>query len=675
MAYFLHHIVGFKNPLNENILIELYKKDEEPDEVTPLLANSFKMSYPSGGKFEGCIWSCEVALSIFLDTTDPQTFDDFIVTFDDEWKLVAKDDDDIVFSGFLTPGLGRAEFQDKPYDIVLQAVDGLGLLKGVPLTKPDGTNFQGVNLIKDYIASILAKTGLGLNWRLYSNIIESSMQDRTTNPAKDTFNQTGIHARTFQKDALEFYDCYTCLQRILGEYFTLYQWKGKWVILRIGELQDSVGVKVWYSEYNSAGTFLSSAQQLENPGATGRDRMIHPVDAGQSISADFAVKRTRYTYNYKPWPEIPTNNKFERGAEFNSGDAGGGDTFKDFTIEGWTYGAKFTSALPNLSPTTDKGYRHTVYDTFGVEKERNYILEHFTSGEKILQSDPFPVTKGDKINIDFDVRYFSGGVGTRNVVFAYIVQDGTGMKYYLRRTYSGSIELKAEWQMNTGNAIQLQSDNFLEWCSGRCESPAIPVDGLIYIALASNIAGNHPQFRNVNIEYLPFVAGGYQQLKGDYSETSQDINFKDVIDQEVFISDSPKKVLQGALYRADLTTLTTPTWKRYGRTEALHFKELGEMVRYNFSRRRCYRIDGPYNGLKYIPADNPLVIEPLSFHRHHTFPDSPDMSGRYFVLVPPLNIDFSDGRAEMNFVEVMKDGEGDGDQTGDNHIPLKYLFE
>jgi hypothetical protein len=675
MAYFLHHIVGFKNPLNENILIELYKKDVEPAGVTPLLATSFKMSYPSGGKFEGCIWASEMQLDIFLTTDDSQTFDDFIVTFDDEWKVIARDDDQIIFTGFLTPGLGRAEFQDKPYDISLKAIDGIGLLKGVPLTKPDGSNFVGVNLIKDYISAILSKTGLSLGWRLYSNIVESSMKDRTQDQLKDTFNQTAIHARSFLKDSNEFFDCYTCLQHILGEYYTLYQWNGRWVILRFGELQDSIGAKVWYTEYNNVGAVVSSAQQLEDPGAVGRDRLIHPVEAAQFISSDFAIKSARYTYNYKPWPEIPTNNTFERGTAFRSGTNGDGTTYTDYSTPGWTYGAKFTSALPNLSPTTDIAYRRSIYDIYGVEKERQLILEHFTSGEKILQSEPFEVSQGDKINVDFDIKYLSGGTGTRNLVFVYIVQDGTGVKYYLSRSYSGSTELKPVWQPGTGNAIQLQVNDFSEWSSSNCESPPIPVTGAMYIAMASNINANTPVFRNFRIEYQPFIAGGYKQMKGDYAETSQNLSFKDVIDKEVMISDSPRKVLQGALYRPDLISLTTPTWKRYGKNEARHFKELGELVRYNFMRRRMFQIQGPFDGLKYIPANNALVIEPLSFHRHYTFPDSQKMAGRYFVLVPPLNIDYSEGRADMNFVEVMKDGENDGNQLGNNHIPHKFLFE
>jgi hypothetical protein len=214
MAYHLHHTVNFYNCLNEKLRVELYKKDIEPDEVTELRAISFSTQYPigSGGLFETPIIACEAKLVLYLEESDAQDFSDFIVTFPDEWKMVAYNDDQIVYIGFLTPGEGRAEFQDKPYDVMLSAVDGLGLLKGIELTKDDNTNFSGVNLIIDYILAILNKTGLGLNLRLFSNIVEESMQDRTQNTQADTFNQTGLHARTFLKNPTTFYDCYTCLE-------------------------------------------------------------------------------------------------------------------------------------------------------------------------------------------------------------------------------------------------------------------------------------------------------------------------------------------------------------------------------------------------------------------------------------------------------------------------------
>lgn len=702
MAYYLHHTCTFYNCLNENLLIELYKKDVVPAQVTALLANSFSVQYPTGNgdKFDAII-SCEAKLNISLYSDNTEEFDDFIVTYADEWKMIAYDDGQVVFVGFLTPGEGRAEFQDKPYDITLSAVDGLGLLKGEPLTKLNNDRFTGVNLIIDYIIAILNRTNLILNVRLFSNIVESSMQDRTQNTQADTFNQTGLHARTFLKNATEFYDCYTCLERILSQYFTIYQHEGVWTIVRIGELQESVGAKMWYTEYDANGVIEDAQQFLYNPAAVGRDKLIHPVEISQFISSNYAIKSSRYTFNYSPWPELPANSKFERGDPISGSngnvyaqDVNGNDTanqigtYQDYTIPEWTFGS-FNGAspsdiniLPSLNPGIDNAFRRTSRNIYGNEIAREIVVEKTTGTTQLIQSDGIPVYAGDRLRITFDFKLsFQFGAQLQiGAVQVYIAPTGGGTKIWWR----DGAGITNRWRQNGAAAEAIfveyvdSTDPTKVYKSVSLESPPIPVDGTVYIQLMNvmdNSLPNKTFFKNFSIEYLPYIAGGYLQVKADYAETSQSARFKDTIDEEVFISDSEKKVLQGSLYRENLTDLTTPTWRRYGIAETRHFKELGELARFNNNYRRMWKMEGQYDGLKFTPANNATIIEPLSFHRQYTFPDSSKLNGHYFVLVPPLTINYSEGRADMNFIEVLQDGAGDGNDIGSSHTPIQYIFE
>lgn len=696
MAYHLHHTVSFYNCLNEQLRVELHKKDVVPDDVTELLATSFSVNYPTGSsdKFDTLI-TCEAKLTLYLQDSDAQTFDDFIVTYPDEWKMIAYNDSQIVFVGFLTPGEGRAEFQDKPYDVSLTAVDGLGLLKGVPLTKADESKFTGVNLIIDYIIAILDKTGLGLNLRLFSSIVEGSMQDRNANPLADTFNQTGLHARTFLKNPLEFIDCYTCLENILSQYFNIYQHFGMWVIVRIGELQESIGAKIWYTEYNSAGTITNARRYLYDPAATGRDRKIHPVEVSQFIGSNFAVKSARYTFNYSTWPELPTNNKFDRGTIYEQGPLHGstdGHTYKKFIIDDWRYGVTnplngATRPVDGMLPTSDHGYRYSVYDRYGIEESREIILERDSDpqvGHRFLMCDKIPVTKDSRANISFDFKTTQSGTGTRQYLLVMLEPIGGGIGYKLDNAGGASppdgIGVLV-WE-NT-SALQFLAkyygtgEDASQYYSFSLNLPPFPITGNLYIILMSYDApmGRKVYYKDFNFEYYPSLGGSFTKIKGDYAQTAQNDRFKDIIDEQVYISDSNHKVLQGALYRANLEDLTTPTWRRLGISETRHFKELGEMARFNANYRRMWKIDGQYDGLKFSPAGNSSIIEPLSFHRQYMFPDSALLNGHYFVLVPPLNINYSDGRADMNFVEVLQAGSGDGNDLGDNHIPIEYIFQ
>jgi hypothetical protein len=693
MAYFLHHTIDFLNPLNEALHIQLYKKDVVPGAVTTLLGNSFSVNYPTGegDKFDTIITS-EAKLSITLYPDNVEEFDDFIVTFPDEWKIIAYDDSQIVFVGFLTPGEGRAGFQDKPHDISLTAVDGIGLLKGTPLTKDNGDVFSGVNLIIDYVLAILNKTGLELNLRLFSNIVESSMQDRTQDTQADTFNQTGLHCRTFLKSPTTFYDCYTCLERLLAEYFCVYQWNGKWVILRIGELQENVGAKIWHTEYNSAGAIVNVDQNLYDPSGVGRDRLIHPVEVGQSIGSNFAIKSSRYTYNYSPWPEIPANNKFDKGTEIPGAtgdvyetDENGDDTatvigvYQDYTIPEWTVG---TFNNPPLLPPIDTAWRRSSRNIFGAEVNREILISKSTTNTQVLESEGLPVYVGDKVSISFDYKLSFNFNAQLIIAVAnvYIVPNSGGAYYWWR----DGATVTNRWRRNafTVESIFLEyvdsSDHTKIYKSVNLDSQPIPVDGTLYIQLMNVMDSGLPNqayFRNFSFSYYPFIAGGYLQLKADYAQTSQSANYKDTIDEDAYISDSPKKMLQGALYRANLTDLTTATWHRYSVAENRYFKEIGELARFNSSYRRMWKIDGQFDGLKFTPSNNPTVMEPLSFHKQFYFPDSAKLNGHYFVLVPPLTLNYSEGRADMNFIEVLQDGSVDGNSFGDSHIPLQYIFE
>jgi hypothetical protein len=687
MAYHLHHNIQFFNCLNEKIVVELYRKEVIPDSVTPLLANSFSVSYPTGNsdKFDPII-SCEAKLNFTLYSDDTQEFDDFIVSFDDEWKMIAYDDSQVVFVGFLTPGEGRAEFQDKPYDVTLTAVDGLGLLKGVPLTKGDGSKFTNVSLIITYVLAILNKTGLGLNLQLFSNIVEESMQDRTQNNQADTFNQTGLHARTFQKNATEFTDCYTTLERILAEYFCIYQWFGKWVIVRIGELQENVGAKIWHTEYNSAGAVVNVGQNLYNPSAVGRDRLIHPVELTQFIGSNFAVKSARYSFNYSIWPEIPTNNKFDRGSIFNvqTIPATPGNPLKyieKYTISDWEYRIN----NPFNGTISGDAYRQSTKDEFGTEIHREIVLERQSggAGHRFLRCEAIPVSVNDKVNISYDFKSSVGGSGNVTHLFVTLETLDGSLPYKLNSA-GGAIPADGIgtliWQRTQAlkflNKFYSSGENPADYTSFSFTTPSFPINGLLYVCFISfdPPVGRVVAYKNFSLEYYPFIAGSLAQIKADYAETSQNDNYKDVIDEQVFISDTTKKVLQGSLYRENLIDLTTPTWHRFNNNERRNFKELGELARFNANYRRMWKMEGQYDGLKFTPAENQTIIEPLSFHRHFSFPDSAKLAGHYFVLVPPLTINYSEGRADMNFAEVLQDGSQDGNYLGNNHIPLEYIF-
>jgi hypothetical protein len=204
--------------------------------------------------------------------------------------------------------------------------------------------------------------------------------------------------------------------------------------------------------------------------------------------------------------------------------------------------------------------------------------------------------------------------------------------------------------------------------------PAFPVTGDLYICLMNYDSTNtKAYYRNFEVVYHPYVAGGYIEAKGDYWNTEQNAAYLDKIDEEVRISDSEIKVLKGAIFKSDGTTLTTRTWFRFNVNEQRGYKELINIARYNMAYRRMWEIKGTFGGMGYYPESHPNLRMPLGFHKHFYFRNIPVIDGICFQLVPPLTIDYSQGEISANFRESWRPGAGDGDQLGNLH-EFKYKF-
>jgi len=683
MSYFLKHTAEFNTPVTEQVKIELYKKSDVSFTVEPLRLTFTKKQALSGdGNGADTIISNELTFGIWLTEANTAKWGDFIVSFHDEWKVILYLDNQIEFIGFLTPNEGSASLIGIRREISLSASDNLGLLKKAPFKRWDGVDWrQGGDKHRfiDYICGALAQTGLQLNVKVYANLYEGATPDRNTNPDSETFNQYWLDYRMFMTDPLNWKDCNTSLLAILSEGYMLEQWNGKWVITRLGEMQGSAGPKIWSTEYAYDATLIHSEQYLNDPAIVDKQQTLHPIGGELNASCSYSVKRARHTYNYNPWQELPKNNTFERGTfipGIGVNDPINHTTQRAYTIDDWTY----YRVVPGNAPvsTTDLAYRLSTYNIYGVEIARVVVLEsHFNdpgAGHRFLRSSAFPIKAGDKLDIDFDFRREPGGTGTMDYIMVSI--QGPSGTYRLNNNNPPDGGGPFFW--SSGNALKFpskfyQGENWQDWSTISMEIPAAPIDGDLIIDFL-NYDSSHTKafYRNFSLTYHPFVAGGYVEAKGDYWNTEQNAAYLDEIDEEVLISDSEIKVLQGAILRAS-GDLTTRAWHRFGVNENRGYKELINLARYNMAYRRFWEITGSFGGLGYYPANNQAIRLPLGFHKHFIFPGVQEVASSYFQLVPPLTIDYTAGSITAKFRESYAPGLNDGNQEGNLH-EFKYKF-
>lgn len=702
MAYELYYTAHFTNEQSQETLVSIYKKDA----AAPAEVENYELTQcetvDSGEEQSpfNCIIIRELIMS--LDTRDSQTisWETFVESEHDTWLIIATIEGQYYFHGFITPDEGRGPFQDKPYDVTISAINGLALLKNVPLSDVNGDDFDGDHPLIDYIAGALKKTLLDLNIRVYCGYFHASMQNKGNSLNDDMFQQTELNYRTFMSDATTFVSCYDALKIILNRFCTLEYWNGLWLIATIGEKQYLPSDNRYYVEYSDDGVVLGGSIDTSNYGQIGKSVDIYPINETQSISSKSGVKRVKTTYEFISWPELPKNNKFDRGTEFETGVATDEDdldndgdtsevigTYKKFNIQDWEFG-KILSPIPANFPfplTTPDGdaYVKRVYNNFNVEIQRKVVIETPSSGFHWLRSEPIPVKRDSKIKIGlqkkFAADFTSGSPTATTAAYVYISDPGETQFWGLSTASPGGSIPEGLWKLNSLSQLVIEyaeDQDSRKYAGFNIQSLSIPSDGNLYIVFncGTGSVGATQDYADFTFEYMPFVAGGYIQVKGDYIVRTNAANFLQVIDEKVSISDSPQRVFKGALLFNN--QLTDPAWYRHGPVtdpivldESKHFKELLNIARYNFHYRRMYNLEGDFNGLNWAPENDQLNKQPIGFHWMYR---EVDMTvPRDFVLIPPLKMDLIKGWIAANLIEVKRDS-SDGAEEGT--AEYKYQF-
>lgn len=669
MAYNPQYQAVFSNDPEMVVKILLAKKDGPVVETTEFIISECEFNDSSE---DNTILARELTFTIFADDNTGITWETFLAGSYDEWMVTVTVDDQPYFSGFLTPEEGNAAFLPKPYDIKLRGTNGVKLLKDVALTDLSGVKFHGKFTGIEFIAACLQKTLLDLPFRAYGSIYNDDMDNRADNPTAHYLHQIKFDHRTFMKDATTFMSCYDVLIAILGRSSRLFYWNGIWVIFYMPEHQYKP-LGLWYTNYQADGTISGGGQETEDVSAVGSAELIYPQEENQLISTSFAIKFAKTNFNYNAWPEIPLNSKFERGTKIGSGTDADGNPYTDYSIDDWTATmADITATPPNFNFDLVEGdlFVRRTYNLYGIELRREIFFETPTTASpggayvKWLIAEILPVNQGDKIKFSAALKFdndFSGSGDTFAIIGrVYLIPD-VGTDYYAMTNNAGGQETSfGKWEKESGTppdfiSVDIPADSdSTKYKSITIESDSIPVKGTLYIALQhgndGTNAGGNKWFTGFEFEYLPFVVNGYIQVKGDYWQHSQNANQIDKDEGEIQISDTVVRVLQGCMFNADGVTATNPTWYRYGLAESRHFKELVNIGRYNLGYRRFWRIEGSFTGLQYSTIANPLIQNPLSYHKNYRFTDLTDP--RDFILVPPLRMDVCTGVISAVFEEV-----------------------
>lgn len=150
-------------------------------------------------------------------------------------------DGEMFWTGFVLPEKYQEPYIAPPYDVVITASDGLGILKTIPFSYVENIGSEWSNVDRDVtllsiIDRCLEPLGLSLGYRIAMNLRETRM-----NSSLSVLDQ--IYENPIRFNGM---NCYDILDKILTSFAaTITQVEGRWFIFRSCDLRSS------YFEYSS----------------------------------------------------------------------------------------------------------------------------------------------------------------------------------------------------------------------------------------------------------------------------------------------------------------------------------------------------------------------------------------------------------------------------------------
>ena len=518
--------------------------------------------------------SCEIRLH-----TNPNIN---IITFgsggDNQYKvqICMNYTSNVIFEGWLSISDLRQDFQPDPNVLVLTATDGLGFLKDLPLTDYNGNRFSGPHRLADYIAGCLAKTGLDKTLIAEMNVKEST---QSTDYLGHMYNTIYLDARTFMSSIDQFNDCFTVLEKILGEYCELSQQKDEWYIRAIDEFDAQSSIQI---RFNADGTIANQLPEVEYNKLIGSDMNLYQMgfmNDDTQVSLQRPYKFVRHEYQFEQPQELPCNSNFERGdfIEDLPDEVINFETYtqKKYKLDCWDL-LKGSPPTFNQLSSGDLWIKR-LFEGFNREAFRYVVVNWPTNPPEalVVKSEGIDVAFGDRFTLSWDFAFGQNlGLGTGNLFVASILLEGNDGTYWFlddpsgvattSLTFPANQDLQMQWYLSNANwstnykLLQI-NENFgiytnTEFRTITIENvQEIPVDGKLYIIFHwgndVSFASNDLRLNNLRFEYIGQINGAYGAFTGLENKIEQSGDYKASRDEQVYISDGPKLAFKGCLQK------------------------------------------------------------------------------------------------------------------------------
>lgn len=515
----------------------------------------------------------------------------------------------LIGSYFIVQSNCHQEFAPEPFEVTLGGTDNIALLKDTQFTTedmpyhPTNGNYLGKITLFDYVKIALIKTGLSdLPLRIYSNIFENSIDDRSDSVTAEMFQQILFDTGKYLEDDGNWTDLYTILSEIFTALnCTLCQDNGAWNIFR---RQESVlftnneipGVEHNLSTGNKTAITLKSTIPIvytEIPQFD--DQSLINADQESSIQRPF--RYVKNTFNYAQ-PSLIANVdlKLPDGAIPFQTNTIGSLRYDDYDLA--TYFPAWTQR------NGDTSYLEVVTDISDPLQERETDRYILTPGSATIrrgvQFNPIPVTQFDQLafTLQFKVNDDTPTYGFW-VRFLLARPDGTIRALTTTGLWSAPFAC-VDWDTGTfleqigQSTTEYQSWNFSSTSLPFDKPSRIPDDGMLLIQVdgTNDTSDKNPDsmWKDITLTITNNINDSTKVI-GHFHNNEQildaDQQIKNIYDEEIKIDDSPRNTIAGTLFTDALTAFCPDTnignvyftkTSKWHRAEIDEDRRLGEII-------------------------------------------------------------------------------------------------
>lgn len=521
-------------------------------------------------------------------------------------------------------------------------------------------NLKGRVTLISLVGSCLRSTGLELATNIFANIKEVNQ-----NTATSFFSQTYIDSETFLDDK-DYKNCYDVLTYILGRFkCTLFQALGEWYLIRWDEYR--------YYKNTVWGGFKHDKDMAFGSSTTYANAYVIGVTESYLTHSIFRpYKHVKETFDYKQRAGILRNGNLRTLGTFIGQSVEGDILRKDYTL------ADITNTRVNTA------FIRVEYDsTLLIEKQRYiYAPQHavnFLEGGFVyvstIQFQDIEVNKNDRFDFSVEYRAHSDS-NFQSTFFVYIMLYVNSTDRYYLSYRNGNLS----WEYNSPstyippNQPMAGSEDLSEWRTFSLtgidsigKPIKFPADGKLRIEVAGQNytpANKDSLMKGFRLDYYAYINDS-TQLIGHTHKTLQDLTIKNKYEEDIFIDDSPRNSLSGALFLGTFNGLLqnrTTVWNRVGVTES---RRLGDIITFEESFwRRIQRSKMEGNIIGLVKTGKHLSILSALTHPHFTTENFAPGS---------MEIDYKNNNVRAVAWELFKDGEVDADLT--KTYQFEYIYD